>query len=330
MNLRIATLYFGILLLSMLTSCATTPQMESTAGTESVPESAQPERSTETEAAGEAGASDEGSVTTEDTAQTEPATTRDGETGVPEFRLLRSRSVRRLANGVIDSYTEYRYLEDTGDLSIEEQFVPERELRRRKRYEYDPEGDVRVTTVGADGQVESIVLYTHDEAGRVIYEDHLDSRSEPTMSSVYTYDGPRLTRWELIDGAGELLSYSEYEYEDDSLVKVRNFDAAGKLSELVEYSYRDGRRVAERVVDAVDGTEVSREEYRYNDTGLLVEQVTRGPALYRTTRYAYNDDGLVVRETMLGRGEQELSSIEFEYMTVEIGGGPEEARGASR
>ncbi len=233
------------------------------------------------------------------------------------------RVTRVLANGVVDSTRTFSYQPGTDRMILETVELSENRIRRRIEYTYRDDGAVEIVRSGADGLVESRTIRTYVE-GRLVREEQLDSRGKVQFSSRYEYDRPGVVRWLLFDGDEVLLSESAYTYEGDRLVRVDNRDGDGVLQEYLVHDYDGaGRLVSITTFDAIDGAEIERTTYDYDDGDRVETMIERRPGFARETRYEYDDSGNVTAETVFGgRGELLYANrYEYEELPVSTAGG---------
>lgn len=228
------------------------------------------------------------------------------------------RSVRTLPNGVIDSYTERAYQPGSTNLISETTYLAANEIRSEKRFSYRDNTHVKITSSGANGAVESVILQTYDDQRNLLFEDQLDASYEPIFSFSYVYQSGVLKTWELIDSQGRVLSTVTYEYnEAGDVMRITTYNEDGEIQEYIIFSYDNSRALeSEKTIDPT-GREIERIDYSYDFTERLIESTLTSSGLYRKTRYHYDEYGNSVREDALGPEDRPLYSVSHSYAVVE-------------
>ena len=169
----------------------------------------------------------------------------DGQVGQPpadSFRLVKQELIAYYdtANVVVDFY----FNEDSIDGY---DYTVDGELHTKTGYFYPPDADEKIIRIDTSYNLYDTVetfsieyLVQNNLIIRSVFENDIVSRVE------YTYQGDKLTKWEMFNNYDKPVVKGEYEYQGEKLVSysyyIHENEGSWHLSSKTEYTYKEGKR----------------------------------------------------------------------------------------
>ena len=175
-------------------------------------------------------------------------------------------------------------------------------------YETDENGlDLKRTDYNADGSVQSILEYTYNNDGTVVYTyktadytqiTNLDKNGNVVHNTWYNKDG-------------SLRETAEYTRDNNGVETTITKDANGKIRDKYVYDWNNNRKIAKETYDA-NGELVQYDKYEYADDGTLVD--TTYDANDKVITIAkYNSDGSLNNIEYYGGTKNIIEETNFYY-----------------
>ncbi len=163
---------------------------------------------------------------------------------------------------------------------------------------FDNKGNrlTRAVDHGVDGEVESLISYTYDDAGRLLSEEATGWGRDANWGNFYTYDeqGRLLTELRVSDGDPEFLHSYAYGEDGASSEIAEDVSADGTIDALAKSLYDESGHVLEYTLDeGMDGILEVHWVSTWNEAGNELtreERYTNGNPDYSHT-FSYDPEG---------------------------------------
>ncbi len=214
-------------------------------------------------------------------------------------------------DGTVEHKYKYQYNSD-GKITNELLFEADDELTEHRSMEYNADGQlVKELIHYLDGTADEL-LFTYDNAGRLISRKSIDSDGESGNYAANVYEGDHLVSETEYDMAGQIITQRK-------IVRDENGKATEELIKTPEENYHILYSYDEKGVASVrrrydeDKHLVVRDTFTYDTEGRLSESMEETSSGIEITYTAYDDAGNVVLQEEKTEDDNLLSSIERTY-----------------
>lgn len=178
---------------------------------------------------------------------------------------------------------------------------------------YNDKGLIEKTVYFDEGSEMGFVIFTYDEDGKLLKEE---STFQGVLSNINTYiytDG-LLTRTELKNVDGTLMSAYDYQYNEDGTLAVKiSYDQENKPSIQHNYSYVASRLVKQRILYLSNN---NTEDIIYTYEGRFMTKEERKSEINDVIiTYTYDNNGRVLTKNVQNG---EYIVYKYTYKTVKV------------
>lgn len=110
------------------------------------------------------------------------------------------------------------------------------------------------------------------------------------------------------------VSVDAYEYWQTGEIKTITTTARGKVTDIWDYSFTEGSILAQMVHRSYEGKEEYKDDYRYNEKGLLISvSSTINKKANGSIRYTYDENDLLTLEENLDPNGDTVTYTQYTY-----------------
>ncbi len=233
----------------------------------------------------------------------------------PDFVWVIESETVMSPDGIIDSYSEYKYNKSGNLVEIAENDGRNKPLYLRT-YKY--EGSLLVSRSMSDRfGILTLTVYESDSDGQIIREIKQGSEGETLSFVTFEYTDGLVSSSIAADGQGVPYLSAEYSYEGTTVVELKYILPGGKEEARFIRTLDSGKTVEEKTF-LPDGTVETARKYFYEGESLVTKEYYSGSSKIKTVRYDYDSEGNPVRETWTNQNGREYEIVERSWIELKV------------